>query len=163
AMGAEDFSIGLPSPPPASTDSDSLRQAKNALAMGYTALEHHTRDGGNTVSWYRGPLLPYPVAQPRGLPTYTSSDAATSLNPDTGMLDVSYAVAWQLGRLLALQNKQFSVALYNWRRNNLRDVVSTMEALVARQGLDAIQQQLRDPSLIYPLLQVFLPNAPTSV
>lgn len=160
AGGGGDYSIGLPAPAVASSDPASLREAKNALAMGYTALEHHTRDGGKTVSWYRGPLLPYPVTGTRGLPTYSSADAATSLNPDTGMLDVSYAVAWQIGRLLALQNKQFSVALYNWRRSNLRDVVTTMEKLIARQSLDAIQKQLRDESLICPLLEVFLPDAP---
>jgi len=32
------------------------------------------------------------------------------------MLDASYAAAWELGRLLALQDKSFSTSLYRWKR-----------------------------------------------
>jgi hypothetical protein len=32
------------------------------------------------------------------------------------MFDVSYAAAWELGRLLALQSKSASVSLFNWKR-----------------------------------------------
>lgn len=161
--GVKDFSFGLPFSAPSSPDTPSLHEARNAMAMGYTALEHHTRDGGGSVSWYRGPLLPYPAAEARGLPTYSSADAATSFNPDTGMLDVSYASAWQLGKLLALQNKQFSVALSNWRRMNLRQVVSSMEKMSARQSLTAHQKSQKCETTqksvrsILPLLDLFLP------
>ena len=154
-----DFSIGLPVPPANVADLVSAKRAKNALAMGYTALRHRTRDGGQTVSWYRGPLLPYRV-ETNVLPdTLSSSDAATLFDPDSGMFDVGYAGAWQIGRLLALRDKHYSVLLYNWRRENLRDNVARMEALALGQTLDDIQQQLRDDDLIYPLLKVFLPES----
>ena len=153
-----DFSLGLPVPAPKDTDSDAAKRAKNALSMGYTALEHHTRGSSQTVSWYRGPLLPYQVLAKTVPPTLSSADAANAYNPDTGMLDISYGAAWQLGRLLALQDKHFSVILYNWRRRNLRLSVAAMEALVAQQTLDDIQQQLNTHDLIYPLLQMFLPE-----
>lgn len=37
-------------------------------------------------------------------------------DPDTGLFDVTYAAAWQLGRLLALQNASFSLALNRARK-----------------------------------------------
>ncbi|HEY4281183.1 MAG TPA: hypothetical protein VGM91_23415 [Conexibacter sp.] len=149
-----DFSIGLPGA------GDAQTTAAKALGMGYTALEHHTRDGGQTVSWYRGPLLPGRVAGARLPASLSSSDAATSYDPATGMFDLSYAGAWQLGRLLAIQDKRFSTVLCDWRRENLRGVVGQMEALVVQQTLDRIQLQLRDDSVLYPLLQAFAPSAP---
>jgi hypothetical protein len=37
-------------------------------------------------------------------------------DPAIGMFDVSYAAAWELGRLLSLQSKSFSTSLYQWKR-----------------------------------------------
>ncbi|NER47569.1 MAG: hypothetical protein F6J86_09925 [Symploca sp. SIO1B1] len=98
--------------------------AQQALAQGYVAMNHNTREGDQTVSWYRGPLIPYsPVYDitstsfnPPLLPT-RSPDRITNYNKSSGMFDVSYAAAWQLGRLMALANQQFSVALYNWKKD----------------------------------------------
>jgi hypothetical protein len=159
-----DFSIGLPAPAASPSDTPATAQAKKALAMGYTALQHQTRDGGHTVSWYRGPLLPYRVTTnvlPATL-TLSSTDAATIYDPHTGMFDIGYAAAWQIGRLVALQDKHFSVLVYNWRARNLRASIARMEALIVQQTLDQIQQQLRDDNLIYPLLTAFLPAAATT-
>ena len=154
-----DFSLGLPVPPVQAGDSEDTKQVKNALEMGYTALGHHTRDAGETVSWFRGPLLPYLIKTDTLPSTFTSADAATSYNPDTGLFDISYSAAWQMGQLLALQNKHFSVALYNWRRHNLRNVVAEMEALLLSETLDEIQQNLRNEEKIYQLLKPFLPSS----
>ncbi len=101
-------------------------QVRSAFEMGYTALNHHIRNGEKTVSWYRGPLVPmfYPTEE-----TYSfipSADAALRYNYTTGLLDASYAAAWQLGRMLALQNQQFAQALYRYR-NQAR--VATKTAL----------------------------------
>ncbi|HWF77863.1 MAG TPA: hypothetical protein VN694_11885, partial [Caulobacteraceae bacterium] len=87
----------------------------------------------------------------------SSADAATRYDPASGMFDLSYAGAWQMGRLLAVQDKRFSTLLVNWRRQNLNDAVNQMEALIVQQSLDGIQAQLRDDSLIYPLLEAFAP------
>jgi hypothetical protein len=43
------------------------------------------------------------------------------------MFDVSYAAAWQLGRLLALGSGTFAVALCNWRRQLRVDAVTRAE------------------------------------
>jgi hypothetical protein len=88
---------------------------KQAFALGYVALDHHIRNGENTVSWYRGPLVPLWYRKLETYPYLPSADAALRYNYETGFLDTSYAAAWQLGRLLALQNTHFARALYRYR------------------------------------------------
>jgi hypothetical protein len=87
----------------------------DALGMGYVPFPHHLRHGGETVSWYRGPLAPLAVEASVSTPI-SCPDPANRYNPQTGMFDVSYGAAWQLGQLLALQNNAYAVALYQWRR-----------------------------------------------
>jgi hypothetical protein len=86
----------------------------DAFGMGYTALDHALRDGGSTVSWYRGPLLPLGVTTPPFTPSETA-DQLLRYDPDTGMFDVSYAAAWELGRFLALHDRAYATALYRWK------------------------------------------------
>ena len=158
-----DFSIGLPLPAATGAEPPGTAAARKALGMGFTALKHHTRDGGATVSWYRGPLLPAPLTTNLLPDTLSSADAATRYDPASGMFDLSYAGAWQMGRLLSVQDKRFSTLLVNWRRQNLNDAVNQMEALIVQQSLDGIQAQLRDDALIYPLLEAFAPPAVPAV
>lgn len=87
---------------------------EQALSMGYVALDHALRDGSQTVSWYRGPLLPLATSQPPAPPA-ESSDELLRYDPQLGMFDVSYAAAWELGRLLALHDRAYATALYRWK------------------------------------------------
>jgi hypothetical protein len=98
-------------------------QIKQALALGYVPLAHDMRGGSLTVSWYRGPLQPNPHDRELLLPI-TSADKATRYDPDSGLLDVSYSAAWQIGRLLALQDKTYSSALYSWKRELEQQLVA---------------------------------------
>jgi len=86
-----------------------------AFALGYTVLPHQTRLGDQTVSWYRGPFVPHSAEKTVTLPIM-SADAVTFYDKQIGMFDVAYAAAWQLGRLLALNNKGFATQLYTWKR-----------------------------------------------
>jgi hypothetical protein len=141
--------------PPAEVTSVRLHHDKatgvvaTALAKGYVPLDHDLRAGGQTVSWYRGPLSATPApaqtppAQtPPALPI-PSPDAVVAFDPTTGMLDVSLAAAWTLGRLMALDDTTFSTALYNWKQGRKREAVTKAElrlierefgVLVAREG-----------------------------
>ena len=112
------------SPSPTNDEAAADAKVKNALAMGYTALNHHTRWGDQTLSWYRGPFVPFQTLpkqtlSPSGTPISTA-DAALRYDQELGMLDVSYASAWQLGRLLALHDRSFSYALYQWKQQVAR-------------------------------------------
>ncbi len=79
---------------------------ESRLDQGYVAIDHHMRQGQRTVSWYRGPLisggLVSPPEQELAVPV---SDRLLIYDPENGMLDVTYAAAWEIGRLLTLQSK----------------------------------------------------------
>lgn len=96
--------------------------ARHFVEMGYTPLPHHLRTGDDTVSWYHGPLAPaihdndHPDLQNQ-LPARTA-DALVRYLPKYGMFEVSYAAAWELGRLLTLQSKQVATTLYRWKRTH---------------------------------------------
>jgi len=103
-----------------------------AFDMGFTALDHITRQGETTVSWYRGPLLPMympknpPPAHPDGI--YPNGDSALRFDPALGMFDVSIAAAWQVGRLLGMQDSNFASAIARLRDRN----ISAMHTLASR-------------------------------
>ena len=149
--------LQLPCAAQASDDPDD-KLVSHALAMGYTALKHNSRWGDHTISWYRGPFLPFSSPVPVTVPappldqdgTWTgatpicTADEALRYDPDLGMLDVSFAAAWQLGRLLAMRDKSFAYALYQWKHENthktyLHTHAKTMQAhlavLTALRGL----------------------------
>lgn len=98
-----------------------------ALGMGYVPLNHDLRTAEKTVSWYRGPLAPYLIDKDRVRLPVASPDQALIFDPTTGMFDASYAAAWTLGRLLALQDAGFSNALYKWKRGLSQAVVNGVE------------------------------------
>ncbi len=126
--------------------SEAAKYVANALDMGFVPLNHHTRQGSNTVSWYRGPLTPFIVPptifvpDPGGkshAPPILTADEAVRYDPETGMMDVSYAAAWQIGRMLALQDKDFSQSLARWKRSNTIAVVEALEREVLSEKLAA--------------------------
>lgn len=140
----ERVSVGALQRPAASGDgSDAASRVANAFKLGYTAVNHLTRLGDTTVSWLRGPLLPFaaaPVIVPApgsagAAAPLSSADQAVRYEPETGMMDVSYAAAWQMGRLIALQNRGFAVGLYNWKRHNQVKTALTLERQVVVERL----------------------------
>jgi hypothetical protein len=98
-----------------------------ALASGYVGLTHGLRDGGKTASWYRGPFAPCAVGGSLVPVPLSSADAALSYDPSTGLLDASYAAAWQLGRLLGLQNRDYCGQLLDWKHALKRDALAGLE------------------------------------
>jgi len=97
--------------------SSTNNQVENYYQMGNIPLPHYLRQGGKTISWYRGPLITGEDQTEITLPV-PGADQLVRYNPDNGMFDLSYGAAWELGRLLALQNKGFSVSLYRWKRSH---------------------------------------------
>ncbi|UAY54338.1 hypothetical protein [Arachidicoccus terrestris] len=99
---------------------------KKALELGYTILPYHTRQGGDIYSWYRGPFLPFTTEQTMTVPI-PSQDALISYDPENGITDLSLSAAWQLGRLLALNDLGFSTTLYNWKQSQDQAAVNAFE------------------------------------
>ncbi|MCW3122814.1 MAG: hypothetical protein JWQ38_2306 [Flavipsychrobacter sp.] len=96
---------------------------KGAYDFGYTLLPHVTRNGAKTFSWYRGPFNPNFLPTNPETRIFDSADEALRFDEGTGLFDISYAAAWQLGRLLALKDKAFSGALYQWKMQDKRNAV----------------------------------------
>lgn len=116
-----DLDVGLLSLPPALPDpggDDELLVAR-ALAGGYTAVDYQTRLGERTIAWFRGPCLPVRMEH-NPQTAYSDPEAALVYERGTGMFDTSYAVAWQVGRLLALANRQVVTSLLRWLRDQHR-------------------------------------------
>jgi len=105
-------------------------EAQTRLAQGNVPLPHAMRQGNQTVSWYHGPLLPGPQTTTVDitLPIRTA-DQLIRYNSEYSMFDVSYAAAWELGRLLALQSKSFSLNLYNWKRGHAQQQKAVEQAV----------------------------------
>lgn len=87
---------------------------------GHVALPHLTRIGERGEAWYRGAFSPHqllrnPLASEAPLPVLAHvSDHLRMMTPD-GREDVSLAVAFETGRLLAMSQPSFVAALRRWR------------------------------------------------
>jgi hypothetical protein len=101
-----------------------------ALDTGHVPLENLTRDGDRTLAWYRGPLTPVAVTRSSEGPFHTA-DQARRLDPATGLENLGYAAAFEVGRLLALGDPRFALDLLRWRRGDrlLVDVRVTFDIL----------------------------------
>ncbi|KIV76928.1 hypothetical protein PV11_08777 [Exophiala sideris] len=100
----------------------------NRLKMGYTLGRWRTQTGEETAAFNRGPLVPLlvPPHPAKNLPDCsTNSQDYQILDPQTGLMDLSYSSAWQLGKLLAISDTSFSAALMRFRslvRNAAADI-----------------------------------------
>jgi len=139
--------------------------AKQALELGYVAANHSLRQGAETVSWYRGPLVPLKPHEPAATgEVYSHSDALLRYDPDLGMFDVSYAAAWQIGQLMALHDRNFSLALYHSKkafhtalveavRNKLNHPDSTFLKLGEEDPLRTLAKQVLQPEIFEQLTE----------
>jgi hypothetical protein len=119
-----------------------------AYARGYTAFTHVMRQGEKTVSWYRGPLVPLNYEKPQQIQEPVSCvDELLRYDPNTGLFDVTYGAAWQLGRLLALQNHGFALALNRARRLLRAEAERRMrlaEIEDLKKDMDSVEDRLMD-------------------
>ena len=140
------LNIGPLTVPVTVTGTDTASQlVAAAVADGYTLLGYTTRLGEQTAAWYRGPLLPSPVAA-NPQPAYPAAAAALIYDPSTGMFDTSYAAAWEIGRLLTLANGPVASSLATW----VGTAASAVRLLAARGGTAAARWRCRPRSLLAP-------------
>ncbi|MBK9091949.1 MAG: hypothetical protein IPM84_04090 [Anaerolineae bacterium] len=118
---------------------DKLDAARPYAEQGYVALPHEMRQGNRSVSWYRGPLAPGRVEASEGSLCARSADQLVRYNPANAMFDVSYAAAWELGRLLTLQNEKVAVSLLDWKRRH-RHAQERQQAMKALEHLPIVGQ-----------------------
>lgn len=150
---AANTSFVLPVAPPDPRDA-AAEYAYRAIQNGYVPLSYQTRLGEQTFAWYRGPCSPVPVqnfiSAPRqgepdsaGWRPFARASDAIVYDKNYGVFDVSYGVAWETGRLLALSNANFARELLDWERK-------------AHALLDLIHERVSQ----IPALKNFDPNNP---
>jgi hypothetical protein len=84
-------------------------------ATGHRPMALHDRTGNDQRAEYRGPLVTTPAARdPLG--PYHAADQALRVIPETGTEDISYAAAFELGRLLGAADGRLAQELMGWRR-----------------------------------------------
>lgn len=114
------------------------------LKKGYVPLKHHLRNFQTTVSWYHSPLLPGKNQQPFSFKfPVRAADQLLVYDQEIGLFDSSYAAAWQLGRLLALQDKSLSINLFNWKRQYLQQQLMNREILHSSNGKQPASQSTK--------------------
>ncbi|MGD9750563.1 MAG: hypothetical protein AB7W59_06155 [Acidimicrobiia bacterium] len=91
--------------------------ARPYLERGLVPLRHEFRNGDRAVSWYRGPLALSRRVAVGGLDVEVRlparcADDLRIFETQSQMYDVTYAAAWELGRLLALQNPTIGLRLH---------------------------------------------------
>ncbi len=99
-------------PPPA-------RLPLETAETGHVGLPHLTRMGSRQTAWYRGPFSPHRLLRRAATETDEPllahvSDHLRMMTPD-GRQDVSLAVAFETGRLLAMSQPSFVAAVMRWR------------------------------------------------
>jgi hypothetical protein len=105
-------------------DSEPLaKMVAERTVQGYVSLWYQTRTAEQTVAWYRGPLTPVPVNPLTSLPSTSKTGRnLTIYDEEYGVFDLSYAAAWQIGRLLALADSHFTQALMQLRTQKYKEV-----------------------------------------
>lgn len=101
--------------------------AADVTSTGSVRLNYNQlQKASGTAAWYRGPLAAGPITFP-AFPLITrASDLLLTVEND---LDTSYAAAWELGRLTALNDVDFSTEFFKWKHE-----VSTAKRLATLQS-----------------------------
>jgi hypothetical protein len=116
---------------------------------GHLTLSLQDRAGTQSDVLYRGPLVQYQLTRdPLG--PYHSADQARRVAPESGTEDVSYAAAFEVGRLLAAADARLAQSLMRWRRESYKQSAraSTISAAAARVQLNlpaSLAEQLHTP------------------
>ncbi|MDO4337645.1 MAG: hypothetical protein Q4C91_06095 [Eubacteriales bacterium] len=105
---------------------------KKLINNGYSPMQHNMQDGSQTISFYRGPFTPVEVPGSGTQGPLHCADSLYRYDSEKGAFDVSYAIAWQLGRLLALGNESVSEQLLSMRNANKRALQEKMLKSSAR-------------------------------
>ncbi|WP_343663194.1 hypothetical protein [Chryseobacterium mucoviscidosis] len=98
---------------------------KKLIDLAKIPLEHQLKAGGKIVSWYQGPFTNwnysfdlYGWIKERGWTDVPDHhDYLNFLNEDTKMYDMTYAAAWQLGRLMIMNDNKVLQELKKWKND----------------------------------------------
>ncbi len=96
-------------------DATGLGASFGPVQAGAVPVEYRLATGERTAAWYHGPLAVRDHGAALELPV-RRADELLLVERATGMPDISYAAAWELGRLLALRDPAVGIRLNQWKR-----------------------------------------------
>ncbi|MCJ1395664.1 hypothetical protein MMC18_008550 [Xylographa bjoerkii] len=93
---------------------------KKRLEAGYSFTRYRPATGEETSALYRGPLIPLPN-KPASLNNNASNDGSDLqiIDRSSGLPDLSYNLAWELGYALASSDREFTAAIMRLRASIL--------------------------------------------
>ena len=102
-----------------------------ALKRAYVPIDYKPLESTPAFAWYRGPLAPL-RRDAVSTNAFERADAAIIMDSSRGIMDLSYAAAWELGRLSALSSPAFvkGLRLFFERRRNVDEFISDVERFV---------------------------------
>jgi hypothetical protein len=103
---------------------------------GHIKIDITGRAGVQEQAWYRSPLVPFQLTRDN-LGPYHSADQCRRATPETGAEDVSYAAAFEVGRLLAAADPRLAQELMRWRREAFKQSSRADSVALARASLAA--------------------------
>ncbi|MGE0100787.1 MAG: hypothetical protein AB7H86_19125 [Blastocatellales bacterium] len=137
----QDLDVSLLGSAPEKTPSDA-----ELVQTGHIGLDHRSRRGDRMRAWYRGPCVPFPTKRDQAKPgepleVAHSADQLRRVVPD-GREDLSYAAAFEIGRLLALSQLSIVSALMRFRNEQfgagrIRRLIEEIAAVKLPSALDA--------------------------
>ena len=127
------------------------------IDTGHIPITVMDRAGVQEKVWYRGPFVPMPLT--RDPLTYHSADQCRRVTPETGAEDISYAAAFECGRLMAAADPRLGQELMRWRREPYRQSVR-IDSLLAIQAAIPLDQTLE---IHKPVVPVVAANAAGSI
>ncbi len=105
------------------------------LQAGMVPLPHTLRNNDRGLSWYRGPLVPtvqeqahwdnvqlsaQALGEEDSTLVATDADKLLRYHPGEGMFDISYAAAYELGRVLSLRQPEYLKNLRQYKKAKSR-------------------------------------------
>lgn len=120
----------------------SVLKSEGVLAdKGFVTLPYTLKDGsGLEDAFYRSPLSPVSSIETSLLPfPLKHADEAIQIIEEgsTTALDISYAAAWEMGRLLMISNKGVAESLFKWKKNYYqyrRQSIKSNRGLISLSG-----------------------------
>ena len=115
-----------------------LQDKPQLTDTGHLKMKVADRAGETEVAFYRGPLVPFQLTRdPLG--PYHSADQCRRGSVETGGEDISYAAAFECGRLLAAADGRLAQELMRWRREAYKVSARTDSLNLVAKNIDLIQ------------------------
>lgn len=113
---------------------EDIGAASGRLQHGFVPMEYQTRLGDSGICWNRSPFLPCQADKMRRASFYQTADGALCYDGGDCMFDVTYAVAFETGRMAAIRDEAYIASLLSFRRELQKKVDSRYMDRIWRLG-----------------------------